>query len=100
MLSFWPYNQYLVETAAELTALPDFQSMGTTRYNLAYFDTLPFTQQGYRCITFIGLDDDKTIPNWHWDTDKPERINESTLNTAFNFGKQYIQKIDRNGVSK
>mgnify|MGYP006287487883 CR=1 FL=1 len=100
MLSFWAYDQYLVKAASELTELSEFQSMGTTRYSLAYFDTLPFVQQGYKCITFIGLNDEKTIPNWHWNTDKPERMNWNTMNTAFNFGKKYIQKLDRNGVSK
>ncbi|MBD3274300.1 MAG: M28 family peptidase [Candidatus Marinimicrobia bacterium] len=100
MLSFWAYDQYLVKAASELTELSEFQSMGSTRYTLAYFDTLPFVQQGYKCISFIGLDDNSAIPNWHWNTDTPDRIDWNTMNMAFNFGKKYIQKIDRNGVSK
>lgn len=100
MLSYWAYDQYLVEIAGELTELPDLQSVGKTRYDIGHFDTLPFVQQGYRCITFIGLDNGNITPAWHWSTDTPNQINWNTMNTAFKFGKKYIQKLDQNGVTK
>ncbi|MBS1270963.1 MAG: putative lipoprotein aminopeptidase LpqL [Candidatus Marinimicrobia bacterium] len=100
MLSFWGYNPKLLNTAQKLTNTTQFSGVETCRYTLAYFDTLPIVKEGYKCITFIGLWEDKSIPNWHWYTDTIENIDWSTIDKSIAWGKAFIHKLDESGEQK
>ncbi len=98
MLFFWAYDQGLVDLAEAHTKNAPFQNIRSHRYQVAYFDTLPVVKKGYKCLTFIGLQDDKSIPNWHWYSDTIENIEWETLGQSIDFGKALITAIDNGGV--
>jgi hypothetical protein len=49
---------------------------------------------GYRAMSVIGLDEDGVVPNWHWETDVVENLNEKNLNDAETFVGLLLKKID------
>jgi len=98
MLFFQAYDQDLVDLAAKMANAPAFQDIQSHRYRVAYFDTLPVVKEGYKCLTFIGLNDDKSIPNWHWYSDTIDNIEWETLEHTIDFGKSLIAVIDNGGL--
>jgi hypothetical protein len=50
--------------------------------------------QGYRAMTVMGLDVDGIVPNWHWETDVIENLNEKNLSDAETFVDLLLKKID------
>ncbi|MCF7804179.1 MAG: Zn-dependent exopeptidase M28 [Candidatus Marinimicrobia bacterium] len=97
MLTFWPYDAEIVQIAKEVNQQPAFQEVETCRYRLAYFDTLPLVQEGYKCITCIGLTSEKKIPNWHWYSDTIENIDWGTINMTIAWGESMIELFDQGG---
>jgi hypothetical protein len=49
---------------------------------------------GYRAMTVMGLDEDGVVPNWHWETDVVENLNEKNLGDAETFVDLLLKKID------
>jgi len=98
MLFFQAYDQDLVDLAAQITTTSAFQDIQSHRYRVAYFDTLPVVNEGYKCLTFIGLNDDKSIPNWHWYSDTIDNIEWKTIEHTIDFGQALIAEIDNGGV--
>ena len=42
----------------------------------------------------MGLDEDGVVPNWHWETDVVENLNEKNLSDAETFVDLLLKKID------
>lgn len=49
---------------------------------------------GYRAMSVMGLDEDGVVPNWHWETDVVENLNEKNLSDAETFVDLLLKKID------
>lgn len=97
MLSFWHYDAEMVAIAEQLSQQLSFESVENCEYRLAYFDTLPIVQEQYKCMTFIGLQEDKRIPHWHWYTDTIENIDWNTIDLSIAWGDAFINRIEKSG---
>ncbi len=49
---------------------------------------------GYRAMSVMALDADGVLPNWHWETDLPENLDEKNLQDAERFVDLLLRKID------
>ena len=49
---------------------------------------------GYRAMSIMALDEEGVIPNWHWETDVAENLEEENLNEAEAFVDLLLKKID------
>jgi hypothetical protein len=50
---------------------------------------------GYRAMSVMGLDADGIVPNWHWETDVVENLDEKNLAYTETFVDLLLKKIDR-----
>ncbi len=50
--------------------------------------------QGYRAMSIVALDEDGVVPNWHWETDRIENLEEKTLEEVERFVELLLEKID------
>ncbi len=50
---------------------------------------------GYRAMSVIAMDEDGVVPNWHWETDLLENLNEKNLSDAEDFVGLLLKKIDQ-----
>jgi hypothetical protein len=46
-------------------------------------------------MTFIALDENNRIPNWHWYTDTIENIEWPVIERTVDYGIAMVQAIDR-----
>ena len=54
-------------------------------YTLLSTDAMPALVRGYRAISFLSIDEDGLLPNWHWPTDTVENVDLATVETAVEF---------------
>jgi len=94
MLLYHNYDESLVSICADLTKRPEYSDILPLQYRRAYFDALTFTQHEYPCITFIALDQNGIIPNWHWYSDTLTNIDFGTIETAADFTTALIKSLD------
>jgi hypothetical protein len=50
---------------------------------------------GYRAMSIMALDEEGVIPNWHWETDVAENLDEENLSETEAFVDLLLTKIDR-----
>jgi len=50
---------------------------------------------GYRAMSVMALDEEGVVPNWHWETDVAENLDERNLSDAETFADRLLKKIDR-----
>lgn len=50
---------------------------------------------GYRAMSIMALDEDGVLPNWHWETDVVENLDEKNLRDAETFVDLLLKKIDQ-----
>lgn len=93
MLGFFHYDPELV-SAAEDVSREKFPETKPLKYTRAYFDTLVFVHNHIKSISFIALNRDGNIPNWHWYSDTIDNIEWQTLQRAVDFGIAMVEKID------
>ena len=51
--------------------------------------------QGYRAMSVMALEDEGVVPNWHWETDVLENLEDKNLSDAETFVDLLLKKIDR-----
>ena len=80
MLRYFSYRPKGV-AAARVAARSLGLALPEVEYRLAYFDALPFAQDGVPVVTLIALDDG-IIPNWHWPTDVLLNVDPAVADSA------------------
>jgi hypothetical protein len=50
--------------------------------------------QGYRAMSVMALDEEGVLPNWHWETDRIENLDEKNLEDVERFVGILLEKID------
>jgi hypothetical protein len=50
--------------------------------------------RGYRALSIMAFDEEGVIPNWHWETDLIENLEEKNLEQAERFASLLLKKID------
>lgn len=93
MILFHHYDPALVAKAASI-AESRFPDVKPLRYTLAYFDALALVQRDLKTITFIALDENNRIPNWHWYSDTIENIEWPVIKQTVDYGIAMVQAID------
>jgi hypothetical protein len=51
--------------------------------------------RGYRAMSIMAMDDDGVVPNWHWETDVVENLDEKNLVQTEMFLNLILKKIDQ-----
>ncbi|UCG02913.1 MAG: M28 family peptidase [Candidatus Heimdallarchaeota archaeon] len=64
-------------------------------FRAGYQDGTVAMVKGYKAITFLALDQNNFPPNWHWETDVVENIEENVVRTTEEFVKLLITAIDQ-----
>jgi hypothetical protein len=54
-------------------------------YTLLSTDAMPALVRGYKAISFLSIDDEGLLPNWHWPTDTVENVDLGPVETAVDF---------------
>ncbi|MFN8162130.1 MAG: M28 family peptidase [Solirubrobacterales bacterium] len=90
----WEADQRLVAVAESVAARrPDLRLTGTTRSSGLPYDSTPVLARGGRALTLTVQNG--SIPNYHWPTDTPDRIDPEVLGRALEAGREMIAAIDR-----
>ncbi|MFX1507121.1 MAG: hypothetical protein ACFFDC_13660, partial [Promethearchaeota archaeon] len=64
-------------------------------FRAGYQDGTAALVKGYKALTFLALDENNLPPNWHWETDIVENIEENTLRITEDFIKLLVKAIDQ-----
>lgn len=64
-------------------------------YRLSPTDETAAMVRGFRVLSFFALNDNNIPPNWHWETDTVENIEESNLKNVEELVKELIKVIDQ-----
>ena len=80
--------------ACRLTA-QDNPGLGVRQgvYTLLSTDAMPALVRGFKAVSFLAVDDQGLLPNWHWPTDTVENIDFATVQTAVSFVGELIRKL-------
>ena len=62
-------------------------------YTLLSTDAMPALVRGYKAISFLALDKEELLPNWHWPTDTVENVEWSTVETAVEFVSELVSEL-------
>jgi len=95
MILYYNFDKDIINLSEQLTQKAEFRQIRPLEYRRAYFDTLIFAQHGYPCTTLIALDDNGTIPNWHWYTDTLENIDPRAIDKTVSFATSLAREIDQ-----
>jgi hypothetical protein len=87
---YWRYDPALLALADAVATPGELHR----RRNLPLpTDALAACQAGCRAITFIAFDPDGSIPNYHWPTDRLERIDRLQLARTERFLRRYLEAL-------
>lgn len=64
-------------------------------YSLLSTDAMPLLARKYKAISFLALDEQGMLPNWHWPTDIYENVSLKTIETAVEFLTELINELGR-----
>jgi hypothetical protein len=93
-LRSWPADERLLAVAARIAAArSDLRLSGTSRSSGLPYDSTPVLARGGRAITLTVQNG--SIPDYHWPTDTPDRIDADVLSRALEAGREMIAAIDR-----
>jgi hypothetical protein len=85
----------LVRLAEEIIAEHPNLAIRPAPYRASYTDGSAALVRGYQALSILGLNEQGVPPNWHWPTDTFENVDENAVNTAAQFLRLMIEKIDR-----
>ncbi len=82
------FSAELVRENMDVSLVPhEFRTFTTSAYAAL--------ARGYRAMSIMALDEDGLIPNWRWETDLIENLEENNLIEAENFITLLLKKLDR-----
>ena len=62
-------------------------------YNLLSTDAMPALVRGYKAVSFLSMNDEGLLPNWHWPTDTFENVDLKTVETAVEFVAELVAEL-------
>jgi len=77
-----PAHRDLVLAAAACAREHPELDIGPHVYKALTTDATPALVRGYKVMSIMAFDDDGTLPNWHWPTDKAEFVQPANLDAA------------------
>lgn len=92
MLRVQPYGTELLALAGRMAA--DMPGRVRARGNLLLpTDGLIPALAGYEVISFLAFGERGELPDYHWYTDTPERVDQELLSFAESFIGEYVQRV-------
>jgi len=67
-------------------------------YSLLSTDATPLLARKYKAISFLALNDEGLLPNWHWPSDTYENVDIKTVETAVEFVYELLKEIGRKNL--
>lgn len=92
MLAYQRYDAGLIEVAGEVSRRHDGQVQPLKNWLLPTDGLLP-AKAGYRAISFLAIDDDHTIPHYHWHTDTIEHVDRDVVEFTERFVWDCLQAV-------
>ena len=61
-------------------------------------NALPCLVRNYKTISILATDEKGLIHNWHWPTDTYDKLDENTINQAYDLVLEMVQLLDTAGI--
>lgn len=92
MLAYQPYASRLISLAERMAAEEGDGAPRPRKNLLLPTDGHPAARAGYAAITFLAFGADGALPDYHWYTDRPERIDRAHLSASERFLWRYLMR--------
>ncbi len=94
MLKALPSDPELLMLSAEVVRENPDLSPVPHEHRTCQSDAYAALVKGYRAMSVMALDEDGGIPNWHWETDLIDNLEEKNLEDVERFVEILLNKID------
>lgn len=94
MIRAWPSDPELLMLSAEVCRENPDLVLGPHEYRTLPTDAYAALVKGFRAMSVMAFDDEGVLPNWHWETDLIENLEEKNLTEAQRFVLLLLKKID------
>jgi len=94
MIKALPSDPELLMLSAEVVRENPDLSPVPHEYRTCPSDAYAALVRGYRAMSIVALDEDGVVPNWHWETDRIENLEERNLEDVERFVEILLEKID------
>jgi len=94
MIKAFPSDPELLMLSAEVVRENPDLSPVPHEHRTCPSDAYAALVQGYRAMSIVALDEDGVVPNWHWETDRIENLEERNLEDTERFVGILLDKID------
>jgi len=98
MFPVYKASSELIDACATVSGCRPDLNVKQGVYNLLSTDAMPLLARKYKAISFLALDDEGLLPNWHWPTDTYENVDIKTVETAVEFVFELIKEIGRKSL--
>ncbi len=95
LIKAYPSDPELLMFAAEVVRENPGLTLDPQEYRGLSSDALGALIRGYRAMSVMALDEEGVIPNWHWETDMVENLDEKNLSETERFVDLILKKIDQ-----
>lgn len=95
LIKAYPSDPELLMFAAEVVRENPELALAPQEYRGLPSDALGALIPGYRAMSIMALDEEGVIPNWHWETDVVENLDEKNLSDTERFVEVLLKKIDQ-----
>ena len=89
-----PSDPELLMFSAEVVRENPTLQLAPQEYRAFPTDATAALVGGFRAMSLMALDEEGVIPNWHWETDVAENLEEENLSEAEAFVDLLLKKID------
>jgi len=90
----YPSDPELLMLSAEVVRENTDLSLSPHEYRTLPTDAYAALLRGGRAMSVMAFDEEGVIPNWHWETDVIENLDEKNLADAQLFVEKLLSKID------
>ncbi len=94
MIRIYPSDPELLLLSSEVVRENPDLKLVPHEYRTLPTDGYAALVKGYRAMSVMAFDEEGVIPNWHWETDLVENLDEANLDQAERFALLLVRKID------
>ena len=94
MIKAYPSDPELLMLSAEVVRENPGLVLGPREHRALATDAYAASCRGCRAMTIMAFDEEGVVPNWHWETDVIENLDEKNLEEAERFVELLLKKID------
>jgi len=98
MFPVYKANAELIDTCSTVAGCRPELNVKQGVYNLLSTDATPLLARKYKAISFLALNDEGLLPNWHWPSDTYENVDIKTVETAVEFVYDLLKEIGRKNL--